>query len=64
MASKKSSKYIQTEFGLYPANYFFSSGVKSNQADNKLSSSVIKSEILKIIKDVLTFVILFLDVIV
>lgn len=51
MASKKSSKYIQTEFGLYPASYFFSSGVSSNQADNKLSSSVVKSEILKIIKE-------------
>lgn len=28
MSAKKSSKYIQTEWGLFPASYFFSSGVK------------------------------------
>ena len=32
MSAKKNSKYIQTEFGLFPASYFFSSGLGRMQA--------------------------------
>lgn len=49
MANKKNSKYIQTEFGLFPASYFFSSGVKGS-GEQKISSSVIKSKIMDLIQ--------------
>lgn len=42
MAGKKSSKYFQTEWGLFPASYFFSSGI------GNMSATQIKAEILKI----------------
>ena len=36
MSAKKDSKYIQTEFGLFPASYFFSSGLaRSRPADGE-----------------------------
>jgi len=43
MTSKKNNKYFQTEWGLFPASYFFSSGVE------EFSAEMIKAEIKKII---------------
>jgi len=51
MASKKGSKYIQTEWGLYPASYFFSSGIVSKNSETKVSSEVIKMQIQKILEE-------------
>lgn len=51
MASRKGSKYIQTEWGLYPASYFFSSGLKQESSDKKISSEVIKMQIQQIISE-------------
>ena len=45
MSSKKNSKYIQTDWGLYPASFFFSSGVKSTDGKVKISAAVIKDKI-------------------
>lgn len=51
MSSKKGSKYIQTEFGLYPASFFFTSGVDSSDGSEKVSSAVIKNKIEKILEE-------------
>lgn len=54
MSAKKSSKYIQTEFGLFPASYFFSSGVsvQTSEADNKkISSEAVKAKIAQIVSE-------------
>lgn len=48
-ANKKNSKYIQTEWGLYPASYFFSSGVKSSDGKTKISAEEIKIKMQEII---------------
>ncbi len=45
MTAKNSSKYIQTEWGLFPAHYFFTSGVSSNDGQRKISSDRIKQKI-------------------
>ena len=45
MSSKKNSKYIQTDWGLFPASFFFSSGVKSTDGKEKISAAVIKEKI-------------------
>ena len=42
MSGKKSNKYIQTEWGLFPAEYFFVSGVKTN-AGSTASAEKIKT---------------------
>ncbi len=44
MSGKKSNKYIQTEWGLFPAEYFFVSGVKTT-AGNSASAEKIKAVI-------------------
>ena len=44
MSGKKSNKYIQTEWGLFPAEYFFVSGVKTT-AGNSASAEKIKAAI-------------------
>jgi RNA polymerase sigma-54 factor len=58
MTSRKNSKYIQTEFGLFPASYFFSSGVsfvssedalKNKSPGSQISAEAIKSKISEII---------------
>lgn len=51
MAAKKGSKYIQTEWGLFPASYFFSSGLEQKDSDKKVSSEVIKMQIQQILDD-------------
>lgn len=40
-SSKKNSKYLETPWGTFPANYFFSSGIKSN--NGKTSAEKIKT---------------------
>ena len=50
-ASKKSSKYLQTEWGLFPFSKFFDSGVKSSDGEEKISSQKITELIEKLIKN-------------
>lgn len=49
-ASRKNSKFIQTEFGIFPASYFFPSGVKSVNGNHKISSEKVKLKIQKILE--------------
>lgn len=51
MFSKKSNKFIQTQWGLFPANYFFVSGVKSSGGEKKISSEKIIMLIKQILND-------------
>lgn len=51
MSAKKGSKYFQTEWGLFPASYFFPSGVKSDDGKEKVSSDTIKIKIQEIIDE-------------
>lgn len=50
-AAKNSSKYIQTEFGLFPASYFFPSGIKSKNGKSTISSEKIKLKMIKILEN-------------
>lgn len=47
MSAKKSSKYIQTQWGLFPASYFFSSGVGScaETENNKTDETDVKASL-------------------
>lgn len=45
MSAKNNSKYIQTEFGLFPASYFFSSGVARSQPAGEGGSSTVEGSI-------------------
>lgn len=49
MSAKKDSKYIQTEFGLFPASYFFSSAVKGKSDNEKISAEAVKTKMAEII---------------
>lgn len=49
MTARKNSKYFQTEWGLFPASYFFTSGVASAEGQQKVSSQVIKQKIQEIL---------------
>ena len=51
MAGKKGSKYIQTEWGLFPASFFYSSGVKSTKGETKISAQAIKNQIQKLLSE-------------
>lgn len=44
-SNKKNSKFFQTEYGLFPASYFFTYGVSSQNGEGKVSSEAIKQEI-------------------
>ena len=50
-SAKNSSKYIQTEWGLFPASYFFTSGVANRDGSKKISSERIKERIKKILAE-------------
>ncbi|MCR4741889.1 MAG: hypothetical protein K5866_03340 [Treponema sp.] len=53
MSAKKNSKYIQTDWGLFPASYFYLSGVESkgnSDSDEKISADVIKAKIIEILE--------------
>ena len=49
MASKKSNRFIQTEWGLLPVSYFFLSGVSSVDGKQKVSSQ----QVIHVIKNIL-----------
>lgn len=49
-SAKNSSKFAQTEWGLFPISYFFTSGV-SNSDGNKVSSESIKLQIQNILHE-------------
>ncbi len=51
MSAKKGSKYFQTEWGLFPASYFFPSGVSSDDGKAKVSSDTIKIKMQEIIDE-------------
>lgn len=51
MSSRKACKYFQTEWGLLPASYFFTSGVQGASDGQKVSSEVIKQKILTILEE-------------
>ena len=44
MTAKNGSKYIQTEWGLFPASYFFTSGVSNRDGSKTISSERIKQK--------------------
>ena len=48
-SAKKGSKYIQTEWGLFPAWYFFTSGVSNRDGSKKISSERIKKKIREVL---------------
>lgn len=50
-SSKKNSKFFQTEYGLFPASYFFTSGVSSQDGVTKVSSEAIKQQIKAIVSE-------------
>ena len=52
MSAKKNSKYIQTDWGLFPASYFYLSGVKNTDypSDEKISADLIKTKIAEILE--------------
>ena len=51
MSAKKNSKYIQTEFGLFPVSYFYSSGVVGPDSDQKVSATSVKRIMEKLLAD-------------
>ena len=56
MANKKNSKFLDTEWGLYPVSYFFTSGVKSDsEKEGEISSERIKTEINYILENPVEF---------
>ena len=48
-SAKKGRKYIQTEWGLFPIWYFFTSGVSNSDGSKKISSERIKQRMQKIL---------------
>ncbi len=49
MTARTGSKYIQTEWGLFPTWYFFTSGVASRDGQRKISSDRIKQKMQKLL---------------
>lgn len=49
ISNKKNSKFIQTEWGIFPLSYFFTSGLSTTEKQ-PISSTVIKSKIQKYIE--------------
>ncbi|MCR4578765.1 MAG: hypothetical protein K5681_00305 [Treponema sp.] len=49
MSSRNNSKYIQTEYGLFPTSYFFTSGVSSS-AGEKVSAEKIKKLMMEMVE--------------
>ena len=50
-SAKNGSKYIQTEWGLFPAWYFFTSGVSNRDGSKKISSERIKQKIREVLSE-------------
>ena len=51
MSAKKGSKYIQTEWGLFPASYFFTSGVSNRDGSKIISSERIKQKMQEVLEE-------------
>lgn len=51
MTARSGSKYIQTEWGLFPAWYFFTSGVSNRDGTKKISSDRIKQKMADILSE-------------
>ena len=51
MSAKKNSKYIQTEFGLFPVSYFYSSGVEAAAGGQRVSATSVKRLMEKLLAD-------------
>ena len=49
--AKNGSKYIQTEWGLFPASYFFTSGVSNRDGTKIISSDRIKQKMKEILEE-------------
>lgn len=49
--ARKGSKYIQTEWGLFPASYFFTSGVQNRDGSKLISSERVKQRIADILSE-------------
>ncbi len=49
--AKRGSKYIQTEWGLFPASYFFTSGVANRDGSKLISSDRIKQKMAAILTE-------------
>ena len=50
MAARNNSKYIQTEYGLFPTSYFFSSGVSNEDGSKRISAEKIKRMIINLLE--------------
>ena len=50
-SAKKGRKYIQTEWGLFPAWYFFTSGVSNKDGSRKISSDRIKMKMQEVLAE-------------
>ena len=50
-SAKKGRKYFQTEWGLFPAWYFFTSGVSNRDGSKKISSERIKKKIQEVLSE-------------
>lgn len=50
-SSKKGRKYIQTEWGLFPTWYFFTSGVANRDGSKKISSERIKQKMQELLSE-------------
>ena len=50
MSARHNSKYIQTEYGLFPTCYFFSSGVSNSDGSAKVSAEKIKKMMMKMME--------------
>jgi len=48
LSSKKNSKFIETEWGMFPLSYFFGSSVPSSEGGERISSRVIQEKILEL----------------
>ena len=51
MTARSGSKYIQTEWGLFPAWYFFTSGVSNRDGTKKISSDRIKQKMSEVLSE-------------
>ena len=51
MTARSGRKFIQTEWGLFPTWYFFTSGVSSRDGSRKISSDRIKQKIQEVLKE-------------
>lgn len=49
LSAKRNSRFIETEWGLFPLSYFFGSSVPYAQGDERISSRVIQEKILEIV---------------